>query len=108
MKMIIEHFITFLLLMVFLWIGISYVMQNVIHTSARDYHGAVVRRVEDSNFNAGVITECKEDAEHKGYELGINCYGEGEQMDAKITLSYTYTVPVINAEKKYTIEGYAR
>ena len=83
-------------------------MQNVIHTSARDYHGAVVRRVEDSNFNAGVIAECREDADNKGYELNIHCYGDDERPDARITLSYTYTVPVIHKEKKYTIEGYAR
>lgn len=108
MKMIIEHFITFLLLLVFLWIGISYVMQNVIHTSARDYHGAVIKRIEDSNFTSGIIAECIQDAKEKGYHLIVDCYGEEEHKDAKITLSYSYTVPIINMEKQYSIEGYAR
>lgn len=108
MKMIIEHFVTFLLLLVFLWIGISYVMQNVIHTSARDYHGAVIKQIENSNLNSGVIAECREKAGAAGYELVVDCYGEGEKKDAKVTLSYLYTVPIINIEKKYSIEGYAR
>jgi uncharacterized alkaline shock family protein YloU len=97
-----------MLLLVFLWIGISYVMQNIIHTSARDYHGAVVRRVEDSNFTPNIISECKKDAKEKGYDLRIDCYGDSEHTDAKIRLSYTYTIPVINEERQYTIEGYAR
>ncbi len=45
MRMIVEHFITFLLLLIFIWIGVAYILQNVMYSSAREFHGAVVTQL---------------------------------------------------------------
>lgn len=108
MKMIIEHFVTFMLLLVFMWVGISYVMQNMIHTSARDYHGAVVSQLENSDYAETVILECEKKAAKNGYKLDIQRYETGYRADAKVVLTYHYTVPIIQVTKEYSIEGYGR
>lgn len=108
MKILIENFIIFLFLFLILWIGVSYVMQNVKHTGARDFHSAVVKKIEDSNFEVSVIEECRKQAEEAGYELVVSCYGHKQAQSAKVALSYRYTIPVIQAQKEYVIEGYSR
>lgn len=108
MKMIIEHFVTFMLLLVFLWVGVSYVMQNVIHTNARDYHGAIVSQLENSDYSDRVVAECEQKAREAGFGLVIQKFGTGSRQDAKVTLTYHYTVPLVQVEKEYSIEGYGR
>lgn len=108
MKLIIEHFITFLLLMIFIWIGIAYIIQNVLYSSARQFHGGVVTQLENSYFDPGVMKDCKEKAEKAGYELEIQVYGEENKKDAKVTLGFQYVIPLAGIKKKYEIEGYAR
>lgn len=106
--MIVEHFIMFLLLLVFLWIGISYIMQNVMYSSAREFHGAVVTQLENSYFDEAVIADCRRKAERAGYGLDIRVYGSGDEKDAKVTLAFHYVIPLAGIEKKYEIEGYSR
>lgn len=108
MKLVIEHFVTFLLLLVFLWVGISYVMQNVRHTGARDFHSAVIRKIEDSNYDSGVIEECRSRAQKNGYQLVVSCYGDVTANAAKVALSYCCKLPIVQTEKEYCIEGYCR
>ncbi len=108
MRMIIEQFITFLLLLLFIWIGMAYIMQNIQYSSAREFHGAVVTQLENSYFDEGVIDNCKKRASQAGYDLKIRVYGEGDEKDAKITLAFVYVIPVVGIKKEYEIEGYSR
>ncbi len=108
MKMVIEHFITFLLLLIFIWIGIAYIIQNVLYSSAREFHGSVVTQVENSYFDTDIIEDCKKRAEKAGYELKVQVYGEENKKDAKITLGFQYVIPLAGIVKKYEIEGYSR
>lgn len=108
MKLLIEHFITFLLLLIFIWIGMAYIIQNVLYSNARAFHGSVVAQLENSYFDAGVIEDCREKAEKAGYELDIVVYGEENRKDAKVTLGFWYVIPLAGIEKKYEIEGYSR
>lgn len=108
MRMVIEHFITFILLLFFIWIGIVYIMQNVLYSSAREFHGSVVTQVENSYFDEKVIEECKERAQRAGYELNVQVYGEENKKDAKVTLIFRYGIPLAGIVKNYEIEGYSR
>lgn len=108
MKLLIEHFITFLLLLIFIWIGMAYILQNIFYSNAREFHGSVVTQIENSYFDAGVIEDCREKAERAGYELDIVVYGEENRKDAKVTLRFGYVIPLAGIEKKYEIEGYSR
>lgn len=108
MRMIIEHFITFLLLLLFIWIGMAYIMQNIRYSSAREFHGAVVTQLENSYFDEEVIEDCKKRAEKAGYDLRVRVYGDGDEKDAKITLTFTHVIPLAGIRKEYEIEGYSR
>lgn len=108
MKMIVEHFITFLLLLIFIWIGVAYIIQNVLYSSARQFHGGVVTQLENSYFDPVVIADCEEKAKKAGYELEIQVYGEKNQKDAKVSLGFEYVIPLAGIKKKYEIEGYSR
>ncbi len=108
MRMMIEHFITFFLLLVFVWIGVMYVMQNLSYSSARQYHSGVVNQIEDSNFSEDIIAECKDKAEKVGYDLNIERYYNGTNQDAMVTLSFIYEIPILHTQKTYSIQGYAR
>lgn len=108
MKLLIEHFITFLFLLIFIWIGIAYIIQNMMYSNARGFHGSVVTQLENSYFDAGVIEDCKEKAEKAGYKLDVMVYGEENRKDARVTLGFRYVIPLAGIEKKYEIEGYSR
>ncbi|MCM1246135.1 MAG: hypothetical protein NC293_10895 [Roseburia sp.] len=108
MKLLIEHFITFLLLLIFIWIGIAYIIQNITYSSAREFHGGVVAQLENSYFDAAVIEDCRKKAAEAGYELEVVVYGEENRKDARVTLGFRYVIPVAGIEKNYKIEGYSR
>lgn len=103
-----SHFVLFLFLLLFLWIGVTYVSQNIQYSSAKKFHSSVVERVENSYFDPAVIGECREKAEKNGYQLTVETYGEMGNMDARIILDFVYVFPVIQMSRRYTIEGYAR
>lgn len=108
MRIIIEHIITFLLLLIFIWIGIAYIIQNMAYSSAREFHGAVVTQLENSYFDETVMEDCRRKAARAGYDLDVQVYGSGNEKDAKVTLTFHYTIPLAGIHKIYKIEGYSR
>lgn len=108
MKMVIEYFVLFLFLLVFLWTGVMYVWQNIAVNNARSYNAAVVKEIENSHFSHMVIEECIDQAERDGYLLRVEDYTIYNESPIKhIMLTYTYSIPLINYTKDYTIEGFA-
>ena len=80
-------------------------------TAARNYHADVISQVECSNFNAGVISACKNQAGERGYQLEVAelVYdGEGNQRMAEIILSFEYSIPVLNLVSEHEVRGFAR
>ena len=108
MKVIVEHFVTFLFILVFLWIGVSFIMQNIEHSSARAYHEAVISRMENSGMDVKVIQKCKDEAQKSGYKLTVDQVGSGEEKDSRVTLQYQCVMPLTKVTTKYTLQGYAR
>ena len=109
MKMIIEYFVSFLFLMFFIWVGISYSFMNTKNTSARDYQEACVRRIEDSHLNQTVINDCQTKASEDGYQLTVNkCVVYEDSADALVTLTYEFKLPIIGTQKTVAITSYAR
>ena len=104
----VSHFVLLIFLAIFLWIGVTYVSQNIQYSSARQFHGSVVRQLENSYFSSNVIEECKTRAEQNGYHLTIETYGQENHKDARVILDMDFVFPVIQVVRRYTIEGYAR
>lgn len=105
---IVHLFLIYLFSMIFLWIGITYVLQNIRYCSAQRYFSAVTAAVEESYFSDRVIERCIQDAGGKGYQLSVRKYVGKDHADAKLSLEYTFVIPVLQKEQKYRIEGYAR
>ncbi len=108
MRSLIEHFVTFFLLLIFIWIGVAYIMQNIVYSSAREFHGAVITQLENSYFDPMVVEECKRKAEQAGYRLRVDVYGEENKKDARVSLKFRYVIPMAGIKKDYEIEGYSR
>lgn len=101
-------FLIFIFSMIFMWIGITYVSQNIQYSSAQKFFGSVIRELENHNFSAEAAEKCRDRAEQNGYVLQIEEFGEGEHRDARVKLIFTFTFPIIQKVQQYTMEGYAR
>lgn len=101
-------FLIFMFSMVFMWIGITYVSQNIRYSGAHDFFDTVVYKLEEQNFSAEAKAWCMEKAEENGYSLEIQIFGENWRRDARVILAFSYTFPIIHKVQRYTIEGYAR
>lgn len=92
-------------------VGIGVVAAGMEAAAARAYHADVISEIECSNFNAGVISACKDQAKNKGYELAVaNMVYDAEQNQqmAEVILSYDYAIPVLNLVSGHEIRGFAR
>lgn len=107
MKGIVSQFVLSIFLIILMWIGVSYVSQNMQYSSARDYYHLVVRQMENSDFDQAVVKACEADAKKRGYRLQIRQYGEN-QRDARIILEFDYRFPMTQQKKQYVVDGYAR
>ena len=83
-------------------------------SNARDFYNVAVNRIEDSNCNDQVISQCKSEAGEKGYTLEIEDLTiYNEQPSRLVILKYSITMPVFSLfgnglSKQGVIEGYAR
>lgn len=90
--------------------GMGVVAAGVQTTAARDYHSDIMEEVACSNFNAGVIEACIEQAQEEGYQVKIEpvIYDEDANIQlASVTLNYEYAIPVLNLFSKHEIRGMA-
>lgn len=107
MRGVIEHFVTFLFILMFVWVGMSYIMQNIVYSSARDYHSQIVKQIEDSNYHDGYIQTAKEEAAKAGFTLTVNSYTDSYGYPAaRVELLYNYIIPFSGVKKDYHIFGY--
>lgn len=104
----ISHFILFILLMLLMWVGVTYVSQNIQYSSAKKFHSSVVEQIENSYFDKQVIRDCERKAEENSYRLRVESYDGRNGKDAKVRLELSFTFPVLQRTKQYVIEGYAR
>ena len=108
LRAILSHFILLMLLMVLMWTGVTYVSQNIQYSSARTFYQSVIKRLEESCLDGRTVEECKERAKENGYQLLVEDFLDGENKDAKVSLLFSFTFPIIQKTKQYRIEGYAR
>lgn len=101
-------FLIFIFSLIFMWIGITYVSQNIQYSTAQKFFSAVVIELENQCLSTEVVNQCKERAEQNGYHLQIEEFGEGGHRDARVILTFSFTFPIIQKVQQYTMEGYAR
>ncbi|CUX20714.1 hypothetical protein [Clostridium sp. C105KSO13] len=88
----------------------AYIIASLNTQKAQNYHSTVVAEVEAGDFSETVIQSCKKKARENGYkDLAIELLTSIEnEKYAKVTLTYDYTLPVLNLFLEHQIAGYAR
>lgn len=88
----------------------AYITASLNSQSAQNYHSAVIAEVEAGDFSENVISGCRENALKNGYaDLAINTMtSANNEKYAKVTLTYNYTIPILDLLLKHQIVGYAR
>ena len=104
MKLAIEMFSIVIVVTIACIVFSSYISTENQNVKARDFYNVAVNRIEDSNCDAQVIKQCKEEAGEKLSENELSCY---------VSMEYNITFPIYqmfgeNKSKKVVIEGYAR
>ena len=85
----------------------AYIIASLNTQKAQNYHSTVVAEVEAGET---IIQSCKKKALENGYkDLAIEpLISIKNEKYAKVTLTYDYTLPVLNLFLKHQIAGYAR
>lgn len=92
-------------------VGIGVVTAGVQSAAARNYHADVISEIECSNFNAGVIAACRQQAQDAGYGLEVKTMSydaDGHAMTAEVILEYDYAIPILNLTTEHEVRGFAR
>lgn len=111
MGQVLKTYLGLFFLLVMGLVGIGIVAAGIEVTAARNYHADVISQVECSNFNAGVISACKNQAKERGYQLEVSelVYDtEENQKMAEIILFFDYSIPVLNLVSDHEVRGFAR
>lgn len=111
MKSAIETMIGIIVLTLMTVMGASFITASISTQKAQNYHTTVVQELENSNFSQQVINETVAKAKDNGYmNIKVEVF-RNEQTDAsyaKVSLPYSYSIPVLGQEKNNVIVGYAR
>ena len=116
MKGAIETMVGVVLIAFMAVLSTAYISASLNTQKAQAYHSTVVTEIEASDYNAEVLEKCKKKALENGYENldihldeGTNIlYGDNAQGNAKVTLAYRYTIPLLNMLLEHQITGYAK
>lgn len=109
MKGAIETMIGVVMIALMAVLGSGYIITSLNTEKAQNYHAAVVAEIESADFSDNVIESCETKALENGYqnltvEKATTTSGESY---AKVTLTYDYTIPLLNLFLEHTIVGYA-
>lgn len=108
LRSLISQFVLFFFITIFMWVGITYVSQNIQYTNAKQFYDEVIRQLEYSYFDEDTIQVCKAKAKERGCVLQVGVYESENNKDAKVTLLFEFVTPVIQIKREYKLEGYAR
>lgn len=110
MKGAVETMIGMIMIAFMAVLSTAYITASLNTQRAQNYHSAVIAEVEAGDFSEIVIRGCKEKAEENGYaglEVEPLVTADGGKY-AKVTLTYDYTIPMLDLFLKHEIVGYAR
>lgn len=114
MKLAIETFTMVIVVTLACILFSSIISSNNQCLEARDFYNVIVNRIEDSDCNAQIISECENEAKEKGYKLKVEDITLYDESPSKLVqLTYNVKLPVFSMfgndyTKQGLIEGYAR
>lgn len=119
MKVSIEAVISILIVALMALFSTCFITAAGNTRNAQDFHASVIAEVEASDFDPDVIATCESEALDYGFVkiqngnkvsgLEITDYeGANQGSMKKVTLTYDYTIPILNLFLQHEIVGYAR
>lgn len=108
MKHIIEAFSVLLVMVLNLFLCVTVLTASVDAAAAKRFTAGVVAELENSNFNSNVAESCRLRAQESGYELEIIPGVYGENVVARVRLTYPYRLPFLALTAQKSTEAVAR
>lgn len=110
MKGAVETMVGIVLIAFMAVLSTAYITASLNTQKAQKYYSAVVTEIEASDFTESVMESCKTKAVENGYtDLTIQpVISAAGSKYAKVTLTYDYTIPLLNLFLEHQITGYAR
>lgn len=110
MKGAVETMIGMIMIAFMAVLSTAYIMASLNTQRAQNYHSAVMAEVEAGDFSEMVIQNCRDKALENGYtnlEIAPLISADNGKY-AKVTLTYNYTIPILDLFLEHEIVGYAR
>lgn len=110
MKGAVETMIGIIMIAFMAVLSTAYITASLNTQNAQNYHSAVIAEVEAGDYSESVMKSCEEKAMENGYrDLTIEplISPDGGKC-ARVTLSYDYTLPILELFLEHKIVGYAR
>lgn len=111
MGTIIKFFSGLLVILLGFFIFLSGIITVSFRIDADEFKSDVIAEIEDSNFNAAVINNCKQQAADNGYTLNVTnvTYDEDSNIQlAEVILTYNLDVPFFGISSTKEVRGIAR
>lgn len=110
MKGAVETMIGMIMIAFMAVLSTAYITASLNTQKAQNYHSAVIAELEAGDFSEMVIQDCREKAAGNGYtNLAIEPLISADSGKyAKVTLTYDYTLPILDLFLEHEIVGYAR
>ena len=109
MKNAFTHLVSFFGFCLMIFVLISIILSQMQINAARDFHSAVIDRIQSSYYSQTVIDSCVEKANDNGYVLDIrDVTVYQDRKDVLVNLQYDIVIPLINIHFTEEIPGYAR
>lgn len=111
MGTIIKAFSGILVMLLGFFIYLSAIITVSFRIDADEFKSDVIAEIEDSNFNAAVINNCKQQASDNGYTLNVTnvTYDEDSNIQlAEVILKYNLDVPFFGISSTKEVRGIAR
>lgn len=112
MKIIIESYLIFILLIFISFISIEYISMNKDIGTARSFHSSCIDSIENSGFQQEVISKWRDNAEKFGYQLEITDLSKVKAAETipcyYISLTYHVKLNLLGVNEVSAIKGYAR
>ena len=105
MKSAIELFTSMILIVLLSLICLGFSVSNTNASNARDLYYSYKEEIEFSDCSETVINKCIQDADTKGYDLGVELVEDGVY---KMIFTYKYNAMFFDAGKDVNIVGYVK
>lgn len=109
MKIAIETFVASLVIVLGVFINVSYNMNTKIISNAKQYSSSALHKLDAAEFSDEAITECKLEAISDGYkslEVEKEETPDGRECYA-VVLNYQLKIPILNISKDASVKRYA-